>query len=125
NTVRRPSEPAPSALPTLLRHEVIVAPSAKTRQFLPVTVFLGCGFAAKYREGGGVFSVPLQWMLGLIRLKSYPIWLEIFPGSGDETADRIAIKSFATQLRSYGLAENYCLLYQPRADDAQDLDEMR
>jgi len=24
-----------------------------------VTVFLGCGFAAKYREGGGNFSVPL------------------------------------------------------------------
>ena len=22
-----------------------------------VTIFLGCGFAAKYREGGGVFSV--------------------------------------------------------------------
>ena len=23
-----------------------------------VTVFLGCGFAAKYRESGAVFSVP-------------------------------------------------------------------
>jgi len=64
-------------------------------------------------------------MLGLIRLKSYPIWLEIFPASGDETADRIAITGFATQLRFYGLAENYCLLYQPRADDAQRLDKMR
>src|SRR5207249_1009727 len=36
-----------------------------TRARSPVTVFLGCGFAAKYREGGGVLSVPLQWMLGL------------------------------------------------------------
>jgi hypothetical protein len=35
-----------------------------------VTIFLGCGFAAKYREGGGNFSVPLQWMLGLRRLKT-------------------------------------------------------
>ena len=26
-----------------------------------MTVFLGCGFAAKYLEGGGNFSVPLQW----------------------------------------------------------------
>jgi hypothetical protein len=34
-----------------------------------VTIFLGCGFAAKYREDGGVFSVPLQWLLGLRRLK--------------------------------------------------------
>ena len=90
-----------------------------------MTIFLGCGFAAKYREGGGVFSVPLQWMLGLKRLRLDAIWLEVFPGSGNETADRAAIKSFAVQLRSYGLAENYCLLYQPRADDAQELEEMR
>jgi len=60
-----------------------------------VTVFLGCGFAAKYREGGGVFSLPLQWMLGLKRLQLDAIWLEVFPGSGNETADRAAIKSFA------------------------------
>ncbi|PYL46995.1 MAG: hypothetical protein DMF40_10275 [Verrucomicrobia bacterium] len=90
-----------------------------------MTVFLGCGFAAKYREGGGVFSVPLQWMLGLKRLQLDAIWLEVFPGSGNETADRAAIKSFAAQLRFYGLIENYCLLYQPHAGDAQDLDEMR
>ena len=42
---------------------------------LQVTVFLGCGFAAKYREGGGNFSVPLQWMLGLQRLRQDAIWL--------------------------------------------------
>ena len=44
-----------------------------------MTVFLGCGFAAKYREGGGNFSVPLQWMLGLRRLKLDAIWLELLP----------------------------------------------
>jgi len=90
-----------------------------------VTIFLGCGFAAKYREGGGVFSVPLQWMFGLKRLQLDAIWLEILPGSGNEPVDRAAIKNFAAQLRFYGLAENYCLLYQPRAGDAQDLDKMR
>ena len=90
-----------------------------------MTVFLGCGFAAKYRGGGGVFSVPLQWVLGLKRLQLDAIWLEILPGSGNEMVDRAAIKNFAAQLRFYGLAENYCLLYQPRADDAQDLDKMR
>jgi len=47
-----------------------------------VTVFLGCGFAAKYREGGGIFSVPLQWMLGLRRLKLDAIWLELLPSTG-------------------------------------------
>ncbi|PYK70354.1 MAG: hypothetical protein DME42_12735 [Verrucomicrobia bacterium] len=90
-----------------------------------MTIFLGCGFAAKYREGGGVFSVPLQWIFGLKRLQLDAIWLEILPGSGNEPVDRAAIKNFAAQLRFYGLAENYCLLYQPRAGDAQDLDKMR
>jgi hypothetical protein len=90
-----------------------------------VTIFLGCGFAAKYREGGGVFSVPLQWMLGLKRLKLDAIWLEIFPGTGNEIADGKAIRSFKTQLRSHGLAQNYCLLYQPRASDAHELGGMR
>jgi len=45
-----------------------------------VTIFLGCGFAAKYREGGGVLSVPLQWMLDLRRLKLDAVWLELLPG---------------------------------------------
>jgi hypothetical protein len=97
----------------------------KNRHFLNVTIFLGCGFAAKYREGGGVFSVPLQWMLGLRRLKLNAIWLEVFPGTGNEIADRRAIRSFKTQLRRHGLADNYCLLYQPRASDAQELGGMR
>ncbi len=56
--------------------------------YIRVTIFLGCGFAAKYREGGGNFSVPLQWMLGLRRLKLDAIWLELLPGSDDPAADR-------------------------------------
>jgi len=46
-----------------------------------VTIFLGCGFAAKYREGGGNFSVPLQWILGLRRLKLDAIWVELLPAT--------------------------------------------
>jgi hypothetical protein len=90
-----------------------------------MTIFLGCGFAAKYREGGGVFSVPLQWMLGLKRMRADAIWLEIFPGTSDTATDRRAIRAFQTQIRSHGLTENYCLLYQPKADDAHELATMR
>src|SRR6266446_10894740 len=64
-------------------------------------------------------------MLGLRRLKLNAIWLEIFPGTGNEIADRRAIRSFKTQLRRHGLTENYCLLYQPRASDGQELGGMR
>ena len=59
-----------------------------------VTIFLGCGFAAKYREGGGNFSVPLQWMLGLRRLKLDAIWLELLPATDDPRTDQVRDREF-------------------------------
>jgi hypothetical protein len=90
-----------------------------------VTVFLGCGFAAKYREGGGNFSVPLQWMLGLRRLKLDAIWLELLPATNDPRADQANINNFQRRLREHGLGGRYCLLFQKSANDMHDLDEMR
>jgi hypothetical protein len=90
-----------------------------------MTIFLGCGFAAKYREGGGNFSVPLQWMLGLRRLKLDAIWLELLPGTKDPAADQARIDNFQRQLRVHGLAGRYCLLYQNPASDAHDLSDVR
>ena len=90
-----------------------------------MTIFLGCGFAAKYREGGGNFSVPLQWMLGLRRLKQDAIWLELLPATSDRVADAQCIVNFQRQLRAHGLARRYCLLYQNPASHEQDLAAMR
>ena len=90
-----------------------------------MTIFLGCGFAAKYPEGGGNFSVPLQWMLGLRRLKLDAIWLELLPATNDLAADQARIRNFQTQLRAHGLAGRYCLLYQKPASDTHDLDRIR
>ena len=90
-----------------------------------MTIFLGCGFAAKYREGGGNFSVPLQWMLGLRRLKLDAIWLELLPATDDPGADQPKIRHFQGQLRAHGLAGRYCLLYQNPAADTHDLDSLR
>ena len=90
-----------------------------------MTMFLGCGFAAKYREGGGNFSVPLQWMLGLRRLKLDAIWLELLPGTNDPRADQDRIDNFQRQLRAHGLAGRYWLLYQNPALDTHDLSAMR
>ena len=92
---------------------------------LRVTVFIGCGFAAKYREGGGNLSVPLQWMLGLRRLKLDAIWLELLPATNDPRADQVNIDNFQLRLREHGLGGRYCLLFQKSASDAHDLDEMR
>ena len=90
-----------------------------------MTIFLGCGFAAKYREGGGNFSVPLQWMLGLQRLKLDAIWLELLPATDDPEADQARIDNFQRQLRAHGLAGRYCLLYQKPAATTHELDAMR
>src|SRR5262249_37028674 len=87
-----------------------------------MTIFLGCGFAAKYREGGGNFSVPLQWMLGLRRLKLDAIWLELLPGTDNVLTDQSKIRSFQSQLQANGLARRYCLLYQKPAADTHELD---
>ncbi len=90
-----------------------------------MTIFLGCGFAAKYREGGGNFSVPLQWMLGLRRLKLDAIWLELLPATDDPQADQARINNFQRQLRTHGLAGRYCLLYQNPGASTHELDAMR
>jgi len=90
-----------------------------------VTVFLGGGFAAKYLQGGGNFSVPLQWMFGLRRLTLDAIWLEHLPSEGNSRDDQRKIDNFRRQLRAHGLGDRYCLLYQEKPYSAHDLDAIR
>jgi hypothetical protein len=90
-----------------------------------VTIFLGCGFASKYPEGGGNFSVPLQWMLGLRRLGLDAVWLELLPATSDPREDEARIRKFRRLLREHGLGGRSCLLYQTPANDVHDLDMMR
>jgi len=90
-----------------------------------VTVFLGCGFAAKYPEGGGNYSVPLQWMLGLRRLGLDAIWLELLTATADAREDESRIRIFQRRLDEHGLKGSYCLLHQTPASDAHDLGTMR
>src|SRR5206468_580941 len=87
-------------------------------------VVLGCGFAAKYRLGGGNFSVPLQWMQGLCRLGLDALWLEIMPAGADADEDRRCIAAFERQLAEHGLDRRYCLLYQRVRDESHQLEGM-
>lgn len=78
-------------------------------------IFIGCGFAAKYPMGGGNFSVPLQYLLGLQRLKKQGfrgIWLEVLPESGNSILDASRIRTFERRMRRYNL--EYCLLLEPK-----------
>ena len=69
--------------------------------------------------------MPLQWMLGLRRLKLDAIWLEFLQGTVDVVADRSNIRNFQRQLQAHGLAGRYCLLYQKPAADLHDLDSVQ
>lgn len=77
------------------------------------TIFIGSGFTAKYPEGGGNFSVPLQWALGLRRLKADFIWLELLPTTGDPITDARNVRTFQRRMRDFGLIDRYCLLLFP------------
>jgi hypothetical protein len=90
-----------------------------------MTIFVGCGFAAKYLQGGGNFSVPLQWLLGLRRLKQDAIWLEHMPSEGNVRDDERKIANFQRQLRAHGLSGRYCLLYHEKPESVHDLDALR
>ena len=69
--------------------------------------------------------MPLQWMLGLKRLKLDAIWLELLPATKDALADQARIKNFQNQLRAHGLAGRYCLLHHKPPSDTHDLDGMQ
>ena len=74
-------------------------------------VFVGCGFAAKYPEGGGNFSVPLQYLTGLKRMGRRGVWLEVLQSSGNPERDDFCVRSFQRRMALYGL--EYCLLLRP------------
>ncbi len=94
------------------------------RKLQDTTVFVGCGFAAKYRLGGGNFSVPLQWLKGLQRLGLSCVWLELMPATPNPVSDAEHIQAFKKHLSEHGLDRNYCLLHQTSPDDAHDLSQM-
>jgi hypothetical protein len=90
-------------------------------------VFVGCGFAAKYPEGGGNFSVPLQYVTGLRRMGRRGIWLEMLQASGDPLKDAHCIRTFQRRMAAYDL--EYCLLLRPvqekKISEEHHLDNMR
>jgi hypothetical protein len=96
------------------------------RSALP-PVFVGCGFAAKYPEGGGNFSVPLQYLTGLKRMGREGIWLEVLQESGDQETDAHRIRVFQRRMALYGF--DYCLSLRPQGQadgpEEHDLDRMK
>lgn len=77
------------------------------------TYFVASGFVAKYPEGGGNFSVVLQYLLGLKRMGLRAIWLEVMPSLDNPAEEERLAATFHRRLKAFGLEKDYCLLTVP------------
>jgi hypothetical protein len=75
-------------------------------------VIVASGFVAQYPQAGGVFSVVLQYLLGLRRLGCEVCWLELLWPQGPH--DYALIRSFKERLADFGLEQDFCLIYFPQ-----------
>jgi hypothetical protein len=76
-------------------------------------VFVGSAFVAQYPTGGGIFWVPLQYVLGLRDLGVDVRWLEYLWSRGDHHTDRDYIAAFLRYVRELGVADRVVLGYLP------------
>jgi len=76
-------------------------------------IFIGSAFVAQYPTGGGVFWVPLQYLLGLRELGHDAWWLEMLWTRGDAARDRESIDGFWRQAEAFGVADRIVLLHLP------------
>ena len=76
-------------------------------------IFIGSAFVAQYPSGGGIFWVPLQYLLGLRELGYDAWWLELFWSRGDAALDRESIDTFLRQSEVFGVADRVALLHFP------------
>jgi len=88
-------------------------------------VVVGCAFVAKYPEGGGNFSVPLQYLLGLRRMKRPCLWLEVMESTGDPAIDRRRVEAFRRRLVEFGLENDFCLIVLPKGHADGGIDGAR
>ncbi len=77
------------------------------------SVCIGSAFVAQYPRGGGVFWIPVQYLLGLRELGHEPWWLEVLWTRGDAAFDRHCIERWWEQVREFGVAEDVALMYFP------------
>lgn len=82
------------------------------------TVFIGSAFVAKYPEGGGVFWVPLQYLLGFGALGVEAHWLEYVWGGDDPETARRFINVFRRRVGDFGVADRVTVCFFP--DDGRE-----
>jgi hypothetical protein len=73
-------------------------------------IILADGSLARYPQGGGHWSVFLQYLFGLDALGHDVFWLERLVRSGNRALDQKLIRIFLTRFRHYGFGSRCALL---------------
>lgn len=85
-------------------------------------IVLGNGSLAGYPQAGGLWSLFLQYLLGLADLGHDVLWLELYRATGDERRDRELIDGFFARMHSWGVGHRCALLAYEKGDDLQSLE---
>src|SRR5438093_7249285 len=78
------------------------------------TVVIAAYNVAAFPEGGGHFSVYLQYVLGLRQLGCDVYWLEAFRTKGRSEREASALDTFHARMEQYGLGGKF-ILYPTRS----------
>jgi hypothetical protein len=76
-------------------------------------VFVASGFVAQYPTGGGIFWVPLQYLLGLLALGVDAHWLELLWAGGDRARASALAAAFRRHAERLGIADRVTLVVFP------------
>ena len=85
-------------------------------------IVLGNSTLATYPEGGGHWSVFLQYLLGLQSLGHQVILMECFISLGDKKADEHRIDFFFKRLNEYGFKDKAVIISFPQESMSQDIE---
>ncbi len=88
----------------------------------PLRIVFGDGTLASYLQGGGWWTVCLQYLLGLKDLGHEVFFLELLWSKGNAEEDRDRIASFFEHMRRYNLDEQCVVLFFDRDFAALDFD---
>jgi hypothetical protein len=88
----------------------------------PLRIAIGDSSLVRYPQGGGHWTVYLQYLLGLRALGHEVTLLELVWSTGEEREDQVRIARFIERLARYGLGDRAAVLLFPKGQEAQELD---
>jgi hypothetical protein len=88
-------------------------------------IVLGNSSLADYQQGGGHWTIRIQYLLGMRALGHDPVLLELLWSTGDRNRDESLIASFFSRLQEYGLKECGALLFWPQHTKEQSIELAR